>query len=298
LQATDAEALDQAISAWLVTRSETSTAASLLRVIAIDGKSARGARGPDGRAVGLLAAFDQASGMVMGQTVVDAKSNEITAFAPLLGRIDIAGVIVTADALHTQHRHADYLASRGAHYVLTVKGNQPSLHRQLPALPWTQIPTVERTCDKGHGRIESRTLKLAAVPRRDRIPPRPPRHPAHPPTPVTDQPRVAHRDRLRDHRHDLVRHPRRPTRRSNPRALEHRKPPALDPRRRLRRRPQPNPHRSRASSHGHPAQPRRQPPPTHRRSQHRHRLPPHQPPPQPRPPATHITDRSTLPRPW
>jgi predicted transposase YbfD/YdcC len=164
LQATDAEALDQAISAWLVTRSETSTAASLLRVIAIDGKSARGARGPDGRAVHLLAAFDQASGMVMGQTVVDGKSNEITAFAPLLGRIDIIGVIVTADALHTQHRHADYLTSRGAHYVLTVKGNQPRLHRQLRALPWAQIPTVERTCDKGHGRIESRTLKLAAVP--------------------------------------------------------------------------------------------------------------------------------------
>jgi hypothetical protein len=64
--------------------------------------------------------------VVTGQAVVDGKSNEITAFAPLLGRINITGVIVTADALHTQHRHADYLTSRGAHYVLMVKRNQPA----------------------------------------------------------------------------------------------------------------------------------------------------------------------------
>ena len=88
----------------------------------------------------------------------------ITAFAPLLDRIDITGAIITADALHTQHRHADYLRGRGAHYVLTVKGNQPNLHRQLRALPWAQIPAVDLTCDKGHGRIESRSLKLTAVP--------------------------------------------------------------------------------------------------------------------------------------
>jgi predicted transposase YbfD/YdcC len=164
LHAVDAEALDEAVSAWLMTRSATPAAASTVRAIAIDGKSARGARGPDGRPVHLLAAFDQASGVVMGQTVVDGKTNEITAFAPLLDRVDITGAIITADALHTQHRHADYLRGRGAHYVLTVKGNQPNLHRQLRALPWAQIPAVDLTCDKGHGRIESRSLKLAAVP--------------------------------------------------------------------------------------------------------------------------------------
>jgi predicted transposase YbfD/YdcC len=113
--------------------------------------------------VHLLGALDHASGAVLGQTVVAGKTNEINAFAPLLDRIDITGVIITADALHTQHRHADYLRGRGAHYVLTVKGNQPSLHRQLRALPWTHIPTVDITRDKGHGRVESRTLKLAAL---------------------------------------------------------------------------------------------------------------------------------------
>ena len=65
-----------------MTRCATPAAASTVRAIAIDGKNARGARGPDGRAVHLLAAFDQASGVVMGQTVVDAKTNEVRREAP------------------------------------------------------------------------------------------------------------------------------------------------------------------------------------------------------------------------
>ena len=166
LQAVDAQALDVALSAWLIAGSAARATAPIpgRRVIAIDGKSARGARGPDGRAVHLLAAFDQASGVVLGQTVVDGKTNEITAFAPLLDRIDITGAIITADALHTQHRHADYLTGRSGHYVLTVKRNHPGLHRQLRTLPWAQTPAVDLTRDKGHGRVESRTLKLAEVP--------------------------------------------------------------------------------------------------------------------------------------
>jgi predicted transposase YbfD/YdcC len=171
LQAVDAEALDQTVSAWLATRPTsppTSPAAvpavrPAVRVIALDGKSARGARGPDGRATHLLAAFDHDSGVVLGQTVVEGKTNEITAFAPLLDRVDITAAIITADALHTQRAHAEYLHGRGAHYVLTVKRNQPSLHDQLTSLPGAQIPEVGLTHDKGHGRVESRTLKLAAV---------------------------------------------------------------------------------------------------------------------------------------
>jgi len=69
----------------------------------------------------LLAAFDQVSGIVLGQCVVEGKTNEITAFAPLLDRFDLENVVVTADALHTQRAHAEYLHARGAHYVLTVK---------------------------------------------------------------------------------------------------------------------------------------------------------------------------------
>ena len=116
LQAVDAEALDQTVSAWLATRptsSPTSPGAVPavrpgVRVIALDGKSARGARGPDGRATHLLAAFDHNSGVVLGQTVVEGKTNEITAFAPLCDRVDITGAIITADALCRVRHNASY----------------------------------------------------------------------------------------------------------------------------------------------------------------------------------------------
>ena len=101
--------------------------------------------------------------MVLGQRVVDGKSNEITAFAPLCDGIDITDVIMTADALHTQREHADYLTGRGAHYLFTVKGNQPKLHAQLKALPWRDITAVDVTRGNGHGRAESRTVNVTAV---------------------------------------------------------------------------------------------------------------------------------------
>ena len=81
-----------------------------------------------------------------------------------MDRIDLTDAVVTADALHAQRAHAQYLvADRGAHYVLTVKGNQPSLHARLRALPWRAVPVGDDTRDRGHGRAEWRTLKVTAV---------------------------------------------------------------------------------------------------------------------------------------
>ena len=81
-----------------------------------------------------------------------------------MGRIDLTDAVVTADALHAQRAHAKYLVrERGAHYVLTVKGNQPTLHAQLGALPWRAVPVGDDTRDRGHGRVEWRTLKVTAV---------------------------------------------------------------------------------------------------------------------------------------
>jgi predicted transposase YbfD/YdcC len=160
LQAVDPHLLDRTVSGWLGARA---APIGRWRAIAVDGKSVRGARGVDGRSVHLLAALEHADGVVLGQRVVDGKSNEITAFAPLLDGIDITDVIVTADALHTQREHAQYLHGRGAHYLFIVKANQPSLHAQLRSLPWRDIPAVDVTRDLGHGRAESRTVKLTAV---------------------------------------------------------------------------------------------------------------------------------------
>ncbi len=160
LQRVDAEALDALVSTWLAARS---SPRQPLPVIAVDGKSVRGARSGQGRAVHLLAAFDTGDGVVLGQGGVDGKTNEINVFAPLLDRIDITGSIITADALHTQRGHVAYLTGRGAHYLLTVKGNQPKLLAQLKALPWADVPVADLTTGKGHGRIESRTVKVTAV---------------------------------------------------------------------------------------------------------------------------------------
>lgn len=166
LQRVDPEALDQALSGWLASRvlSVTGAEGPTRTVVAVDGKTARGARARNGTAVHMLAALEHTHGVVLGQTTVDGKSNEINAFAPLLDRLDLSDVLVTADALHTQRRHADYLIGRDAHYLLCAKANQPSLLSQLRALPWSRIPTADQTSGKAHGRIESRALKLTAVP--------------------------------------------------------------------------------------------------------------------------------------
>ncbi len=161
LQKLDADALDKAVGTWAAQR--TVPAPSARRVIAVDGKTLRGSRGDgeDGRH--LLAALDHAQGVVLGQVEVDVKTNEIPMLPTLLDRIEIRGAVITADALHAQREHARYLARRGAHYILTVKGNQPGLHAQLKSLPWREVPATSDTRDRGHGRREHRTLKVTAV---------------------------------------------------------------------------------------------------------------------------------------
>jgi predicted transposase YbfD/YdcC len=114
--------------------------------------------------VHLLAVIDQQAGAVLGQAGVDGKTNEITRFAPLLEPLDLTGTVVTADALHTQREHAEFLISdKKAYYILIVKKNQPSLYAQFKNLPWRSIPAADRQRGRGHGREEHRTLKAATI---------------------------------------------------------------------------------------------------------------------------------------
>jgi hypothetical protein len=92
--------------------------------------------------VHLLAAMDHATGGILSQTEVDTTTNEIARFQPLLQRLDLTDTVVTADALHTQRERADWLVThKHAAYLLLVKANQPTLHRQLRRLPWQQVPS-------------------------------------------------------------------------------------------------------------------------------------------------------------
>jgi predicted transposase YbfD/YdcC len=161
LQRLDADALDDAVGGWAQAR--TAPEPGSRRRVAVDGKTLRGSAADAEPGRHLLAAFDHVHGVVLGQVDVDAKTNEIPMFATLLDRIELTAAIVTADAMHAQRDHAEYLARRGAHYLLTVKRNQPSLHAQLAALPWRAVPVADEVRDRGHGRAERRTLKVTAV---------------------------------------------------------------------------------------------------------------------------------------
>ena len=159
----DGDALDDTVGAWL-TRHATDPVRDddALVGLAVDGKSVRGSR-TDEAAVHLLAAALHGSQTVIAQRQVAAKSNEIPAFAPLLARFDLRGVVVTADAMHTQRKTAKKIVAAGGHYVLVAKGNQKKLQRQLRRLPWKQIPLLDRTRTVGHGRREIRRLKVCTV---------------------------------------------------------------------------------------------------------------------------------------
>jgi predicted transposase YbfD/YdcC len=161
LQRLAPDQLDHLIGAWMWLR--TSTIGGR-RVIAFDGKTLRGARDAAGNLVHLLAGLCQHTGAVLAQLAVGAKTNEIPMLTKLLDTIpDIAGAVITADALHCQRDTAEYITGRDAHYILTVKDNQPTLRKKLKSLPWKQIPVLDRSTEHGHGRTTTRTLKATEI---------------------------------------------------------------------------------------------------------------------------------------
>jgi predicted transposase YbfD/YdcC len=157
----DAEALATAIGAWLADRDRPDRRR---RAVAVDGKTLRGAKRDDGRQVHLLAAMDHATRAVLAQRQVDGAPGEVPGLAPLLAHLDLAGVVVTADALQTHPDAAEFLvAGKQAHYLFTVKANQPTLLDHCTRLAWHRVPILDHTRDRAHGRIEGRTLKAVTV---------------------------------------------------------------------------------------------------------------------------------------
>lgn len=165
----DGDALDIVAGHYLATLAGTThppagtTHPPALTGLAVDGKTLRGSRAPGTAAVHLLSATLHNGQLVLAQRQVDAKSNEIPAFAPLLQGLDVTGTVITADALHTQHEHARHIVAAGGHYIFIVKGNHPTLRRQLKDLPWREVPLDVRTAGTAHGRREIRRLKICTV---------------------------------------------------------------------------------------------------------------------------------------
>ena len=136
------------------------------QVIAIDGKTLRRShdRNSAKAAVHMVSAWATENSLVLGQTKVAGKSNEITAIPELLKLLEVAGCIVTIDAMGCQKEIAKTIIERGAGYVLSLKKNQPRLYRDVrdmfadagedgfPGIAYDFHETVE----KNHGRIEKR----------------------------------------------------------------------------------------------------------------------------------------------
>ena len=138
-----------------------------LRAVAVDGKTSRGARRADGTRVHLLGVAEH-GGHLLDHLEVDVKHNETSHFTELLEPLDLAGAVVTSDALHTVRANLNWLVTeKKAQYIAVIKRNQPLLHAQVRALPWRQVPAGASARETGHGRTETRTLKAAHISRLD-----------------------------------------------------------------------------------------------------------------------------------
>lgn len=135
-------------------------------IIALDGKQLRHSfdNGDKKAAIHMVSAWATGNRLVLGQRKVDEKSNEISAIPELLRRLDIAGCIITVDAMGCQTEIAELIVEQGADYLFSLKGNQGQLHEDVELL-FADLEQSEyrayeydydRTVDKDHGRIEVR----------------------------------------------------------------------------------------------------------------------------------------------
>jgi predicted transposase YbfD/YdcC len=157
-QALDEQQLADSLSRW------TQSVRTVLggEVVALDGKSVRRAlnRGEDFRVI--VSAWATESGLLLGQRKVRDKSNEITVMPELLQALELAGCIVTADAMHCQKNIAKEIIEADADYVLALKGNQGTAFTEVKSFLDDAVSRADKalvhleTVEKGHGRHETR----------------------------------------------------------------------------------------------------------------------------------------------
>ncbi|MGE0113188.1 ISAs1 family transposase [Aquabacterium sp.] len=135
------------------------------RQVALDGKTVRGSRDGAQAPVHLMSAFATQARLVLGVQAVADKSNEITAIPDLLAQLELAGAVVTIDAMGCQKSVAQAIVEEKADYVLAHKDNQPTLHEDIAT--WLDhcdargdVRQVE-SIDKDHGRLERRRVVVS-----------------------------------------------------------------------------------------------------------------------------------------
>ena len=163
----DAQQFRDCFLAWV----QAVSAVTRGQVIAIDGKTLR--RSHDrllGKsAIHMVSAWASENRLVLGQTKVAEKSNEITAIPELLALLDISGCIVTIDAMGCQKEIARLIIEDSGDYVLALKENQGQLYREVKELFEDEglVATegdFHETVNKGHGRLEHRRPGIYQLP--------------------------------------------------------------------------------------------------------------------------------------
>jgi predicted transposase YbfD/YdcC len=145
------------------------------QLVAIDGKTLRRSfdAASSKAAIHMVSAWATANCISLGQVVVDQKSNEITAIPKLLEMLDLSGCLVTIDAMGCQVEIAQAIVAAGGHYVLAVKGNQPTLHDGIHEFfldhledDFARIKVSRHHAkEKAHGRETTRDYYVCEVPK-------------------------------------------------------------------------------------------------------------------------------------
>jgi hypothetical protein len=155
--------IDDVLCAWAAARARV-LRPGMRRHLRIDGKALRGAaRG--GHAPMLLSALWDDGTTAARLPVHTEKSNEIPVFRDLLDKIpagDLEDAVISADQMHTQRRHVKKICDAGAFFLFTIGDNQEKLSGAADALPWRALAGEAWTIDRGHGRIDARTIKTMA----------------------------------------------------------------------------------------------------------------------------------------
>lgn len=143
-------------------------------LVAIDGKVLRGTLDEKQAGVYLLAAYLPSEGIVLMEVAIEGKGQEIEAAIRVLKCLDLREKVVMGDALHTQRPASIQIVESGGEYIWVVKGNQPQLEEDLrlwfgpdpePIPGMAYLPKDFETAhsvNKGHGRIETRTLTVSS----------------------------------------------------------------------------------------------------------------------------------------
>ncbi len=154
-----AQQADDVLCAWTAARAR-DLRPGMRRHLRVDGKALRGAaRG--GRAPMLLSGLWD-DGTTAAQLPVHGKTNEIPVFRDRLDKIpagDLKDAVISADQMHTQRKHAEKIQAAGGFFIFTIGDNQEKLFDAADALPWRAFAGEAWTVDRGHGRIDVRTIK-------------------------------------------------------------------------------------------------------------------------------------------